>query len=120
MARLCFDGLAKFPVYLIPNVTKMVKDGKDLTRVAYLFAAYYDYLKYHTDDKGATFEVAEPWMDATVEKALASDNPLDLLDIPAFAGADLRDSKAFTDLYLKFVKEIREKGAMVTLETIIS
>lgn len=120
VARLCFDGLAKFPVYLIPNVTKMVKDGKDLTRVAYLFAAYYDYLKYHTDDKGATFEVAEPWMDSTVEKALASDNPLDFLDIPAFAGADLRDSKAFTDLYLKFVKEIREKGAMVTLETIIS
>ena len=119
VARLCFDGLAKFPVYLIPNVTKMVKDGKDLTRVAYLFAAYYDYLKYHTDDKGATFEVAEPWMDATVEKALASDNPLDFLDITAFAGADLRDSKAFTDLYLKFVKEIREKGAMVTLETII-
>ena len=120
VARLCFDGLAKFPVYLIPNVTKMVKDGKDLTRVAYLFAAYYDYLKYHTDDKGATFEVAEPWMDSTVEKALASDNPLDFLDITAFAGADLRDSKAFTDLYLKFVKEIREKGAMVTLETIIS
>lgn len=119
VARLCFDGLAKFPVYLIPNVTKMVKDGKDLTRVAYLFAAYYDYLKYHTDDKGATFEVAEPWMDATVEKALASDNPLDFLDITAFAGANLRDSKAFTDLYLKFVKEIREKGAMVTLETII-
>lgn len=120
VARLCFDGLAKFPVYLIPNVTKMVKDGKDLTRVAYLFAAYYDYLKYHTDDKGASFEVAEPWMDATVEKALASDNPLDFLDIQAFAGADLRDSKAFTDLYLKFVKEIREKGAMATLETIIS
>ncbi|MBD5356987.1 MAG: mannitol dehydrogenase family protein [Bacteroides sp.] len=119
VARLCFDGLSKFPVYLIPNVTKMVKEGKDLTRVAYLFAAYYDYLKYHTDDKGEVFEVAEPWMDATVEKALASDNPLDFLDIPAFAGAGLRDSKAFTDLYLKFVKEIREKGAMSTLETII-
>ena len=119
VARLCFDGLAKFPVYLIPNVTKMVKDGKDLTRVAYLFAAYYDYLKYKTDDSGETFEIAEPWMDAEVEKALASDNPLDFLDIAAFAGAGLRESKAFTDLYLRFVKEIREKGAMPTLETII-
>ena len=119
VARLCFDGLAKFPVYLIPNVTKMVKDGKDMTRVAYLFAAYYDYLKYRTDDNGERFEVAEPWMDATVEKALAGDNPLDFLDIPAFAGADLRGSKAFTDLYLKFVREIRDKGAMATLETII-
>ena len=119
VARLCFDGLSKFPVYIIPNLAKMVKDNKDMTRVAYLFAAYYDYLKYHTDDKGEKFEVAEPWMDATVEKALASDNPLDFLDIPAFAGAGLKDSKAFTDLYLKFVKEIKEKGAMTTLETII-
>ena len=119
VARLCFDGLSKFPVYIIPNLTKMVKDGKDMTRVAYLFAAYYDYLKYRTDDNGEKFEVAEPWMDATVEKALAIDNPLDFLDIPAFAGAGLRDSKAFTDLYLKFVKEIREKGAMKTLETIV-
>ena len=119
VARLCFDGLSKFPVYLIPNVTKMVKEGKDLTRVAYLFAAYYDYLRFHTDDNGEKFEIAEPWMDATVEKALASDNPFDFLDIPAFAGAGLRESKAFTDLYLRFVKEIREKGAMATLETII-
>ena len=119
VARLCFDGLSKFPVYLIPNVTKMVKEGKDLTRVAYLFAAYYDYLRFHTDDNGEKFEMAEPWMDATVEKALASGNPLDFLDIPAFAGAGLRESKAFTDLYLRFVKEIREKGAMATLETII-
>ena len=119
VARLCFDGLSKFPVYLIPNVTKMVKEGKDLTRVAYLFAAYYDYLRFHTDDNGEKFEIAEPWMDATVEKALASDNPFDFLDIPAFAGAGLRESKAFTDLYLRFVKEIREKGAMATLDTII-
>ena len=119
VARLCFDGLSKFPVYIIPNLTKMVSEGKDLTRVAYLFAAYYDYLKYHTDDKGKQFEVAEPWMDATVRKALESDNPLDFLSIPAFAGAGLRESEAFTALYLRFVKEIREKGAMSVLETII-
>ena len=119
VARLCFDGLAKFPVYIIPNLTKMVKDGKDLTRVAYLFASYYDYLKYKTDDNGDKYEIAEPWMDAAVEKALASNDPLDFLDLPAFAGADLRNSKPFTDLYLKFVKEIRDKGAMATLETII-
>lgn len=119
VARLCFDGLSKFPVYVIPHLSQMVKDGKDLTRVAYLFAAYYDYLKYKTDDNGEKYEVAEPWMDADVEKALSSDNPLDFLNIAAFSGAGLRESKAFTDLYLKFVKEIRDKGAMATLETII-
>ena len=72
-----------------------------------------------TDDNGAKFEVAEPWWDSTVEASLATDNPLDFLDIPAFAGADLRDSKAFTDLYLRFVREIRDNGAMKTLESIV-
>ncbi|MBD5284151.1 MAG: mannitol dehydrogenase family protein [Bacteroides sp.] len=117
VARLCFDGLSKFPVYVIPHLTQMVRDEKDLTRVAYLFAAYYNYLKYHTDDNGENFEVAEPWMDDEVVKALACDSPLYFLDIAAFAGANLRESKRFTDLYLKFVKDIQEKGAMKTLET---
>lgn len=61
IARLCFDGISKFPVYVMPNLIKMIRDHAHLTRVAYLFAAYRHYLKYKTDDKGTTFEVAEPW-----------------------------------------------------------
>lgn len=38
---------------------------------------------------------------------------------PATLPADLRDSKAFTYLYLRFVREIRDNGAMKTLETIV-
>lgn len=32
VARLCMDGLSKFPVYIIPNLAKMLADGSDLTR----------------------------------------------------------------------------------------
>ena len=51
IARLCFDGISKFPVYIMPNLVKMIQDDADLTRVAYLIAAYRHYLKYRTDDK---------------------------------------------------------------------
>lgn len=52
IARLCFDGISKFPVYVMPNFGKMINDGADLTRVAYLIAAYRHYLKYKVDDNG--------------------------------------------------------------------
>lgn len=119
VARLCFDGLSKFPVYVTPNLTKMVKDGKDLTRVSYLIAAYYHYLKYHTDDNGEIFDIAEPWMTPQIQKLLLSDDPLDFLDIEAFAGARLRYSPDFTTQYLDFVEKIRRDGAGKVLETII-
>ena len=45
IARLCFDGISKFPVYVMPNLIKMIADNADMTRVAYLIAAYRHYLK---------------------------------------------------------------------------
>ena len=119
ISRLCFDGVSKFPVYVVPNLIKMVHDKKDLTRLAYLIASYRHYLKYKRDDNGENFEIAEPWLTPDDEILIASENPLDFLGMSAISAANLKDSKAFTDLYLKMCDEIAEKGAMKTLETII-
>lgn len=119
IARLCYDGLAKFPVYVTPNLAKMVRDNKDFSRVAYLLAAYRHYLKYHKDDNGTEFKVDEPWMNPDDAKLINSDNPLDFLGLSAFSGAPLKDSKKFVDTYLNMVDAIYDKGAMATLETII-
>ncbi len=120
IARLCFDGISKFPVYVVPNLGKMIADGKELMRVAYLVAAYRHYLKYHTDDNGLAFDIAEPWMTEDDKALIASDDALDFLGLSAFAALDLRNSAEFTRSYLKFVDDIREKGAMNTLTSIIS
>lgn len=119
IARLCYDGLAKFPVYVTPNLAKMVRDNKDFSRVAYLLAAYRHYLKYHKDDNGTEFKVDEPWMNPDDAKLINSDNPLDFLGLSAFSGAPLKESKKFVDTYLNMVDAIYHKGAMATLETII-
>ncbi len=119
IARLCFDGISKFPVYVMPNLIKMIRDHADLTRVAYLIAAYRHYLKYKTDDKGASFDIAEPWMTAEDETLIASDRPTDFLALSAFRSTDLKAADAFVNLYLKMVEAIREKGAMAVLESIL-
>lgn len=119
IARLCFDGISKFPVYVMPNLIKMIRDHADLTRVAYLIAAYRHYLKYKTDDKGASFEIADPWMTTEDEKLIASNDPMDFLGLSAFSSTDLKAAAAFVETYLKMVEAIKENGAMATLESIL-
>ncbi len=119
VARLCFDGISKFPVYVMPNLIKMIADGAALVRVAYLIAAYRHYLKYKVDDNGASFEVAEPWLTAEDEMVIASDNPVDFLSLSAFSSTDLKASQLFVELYLQMVSEIKQRGAMPVLESIL-
>lgn len=111
IARLCFDGISKFPVYVMPHLGDMIRDGKDVSRIAFLFAAYRHYLKYRRDDNGAEFEIAEPAMTAEDKEMIASDKPIDFLGLSAFGAVDLKNSKTFTEEYLKYVDMIASAGA---------
>lgn len=119
ISRLCSDGISKFPVYIIPNLDKMIKEGKDLTRPAFLMASYRHYLKYKTDDHGNTFEVSEPWLATNDELLIDSVNPLDFLELSAFKGAHLKASEPFIDLYTRFVQDIRDSGIGSVLTSIL-
>ncbi len=119
VARLCFDGISKFPVYIMPNLGKMIHDDAVLIRQAYLIAAYRHYLKYKTDDNGAAYEVNEPWMTEEDARLIKSDEPLDFLSLSAFQAVNLKASDAFISLYLKMVEDIKRQGAMHTLESIL-
>lgn len=119
ISRLCFDGISKFPVYVMPNLIKMIRDNADLTRVAYLIAAYRHYLKYRKDDQGVSFEVAEPWMTSEDEELIGSENPMDFLSLSAFRSTDLSTADTFVEMYRKMVEAVNEKGAMAVLESIL-
>lgn len=119
VARLCMDGLSKFPVYVVPVLAKMIADGRDLTRMAYLLAAYRKYLKAGKDDNGEAYEIVEPWMTDADKALINSDDPLDFLSLAAFAEAPLRGNGDFEKLYLDMVKSIDAKGAKKTLQEIL-
>ena len=123
VARLCFDGASKFPVYVMPNLEKMIRDDAEgrrnnveFKRVAYLFAAYRHYLKYQVDDKGEAYEVADPWLTDADWKVINDGTALDFLGISSFTATDLKAAPHFANLYLKMVDDIKQKGAMKVLE----
>lgn len=119
VSRLCFDGISKFPVYIIPNLDKMIKGGKDLTRPAFLIASYRHYLTYKKDDQGNIFETAEPWITENDQKLVASENPQDFLELSAFKGIQLKTSESFIKQYNRFVEDIKSSGTASVLQSII-
>ncbi|MDR1610668.1 MAG: mannitol dehydrogenase family protein [Candidatus Symbiothrix sp.] len=117
--RLCSDVLSKFPVFIMPNFIKMINDHADITRIAYWIAVYRHYLKYKTDDNGATFTITEPWMSEEDNALINSDDPVLFLNISAFRSIDLKQADYFVEKYLQMVESVKTKGAMAVLETII-
>ncbi|MFZ4863288.1 mannitol dehydrogenase family protein [Sphingobacterium sp. Mn56C] len=119
VSRLCFDGISKFPVYIIPNLIKMLRDGKDLTRMAFLFASYRHYLVAAKDDLGQQYSIAEPWLHGDDASILASKDPLDFLQFSPFKSVNLSESAAFVNLYGYFVIQLQQYGMAKTLQTIV-
>ena len=120
LARLCFDGVSKIPVYVMPNLGKMLRDGADLTRVAFFAAAYRRYLKGAADDKGAAYTVDEPHLTDDDRRLIAGDDPVAFLGLSPFASADLRGNADFVGLYLKMVAGLEAKGTLPVLESILA
>ncbi len=119
IARLCGDGASKFPVYVVPIAKKMVEAGDDMTRIAYLVAAYRHYLKFRADDAGDSFELFDPWITDEDWITIHSDDALAFLSSSPFGGVDLAGCAPFVELYSSMVESISERGAMATLETIL-
>jgi mannitol 2-dehydrogenase len=119
LSRLCADGVSKIPIYVMPNLIKMIRDKADITRVAFLFAAYRQYLKYQTDDNGAPFEINEFWLTVQDLDLIASDEPVDFLGLSPFLSTDLKVADAFVEKYLQMASEIKTKGIIPVLKSIL-
>lgn len=120
VSRLCFDGIAKFPVYIVPILTKLIRDGKDLRRMAFLIAVYRHYLQNRTDEAGTTYEIAEPWLSPADQQAIGSNDPIDFLSLSAFAGVSLRADRSFVAPYTAFTSRIDEDGVRAVLTSILA
>ena len=119
LARLAFDGAAKIPVYLMPNLLKMIKDNKDLTRVTFFVAMYRHYLRNTKDAKGVEYKVNDPWLTEGDWNLIRSDDPIAFLKATPFQMGDLTASEAFKKQYLEFVQKLLTTGPLEIIETII-
>ena len=101
------DIHSAFPVYIMPNLGRMLFGGAKTHRLAFLFACYRHYLKYKVDDCGTAFKVDDPWLNeadwAVIDNGKAEEflgiSPFEavpLSEYPTFVGQFLSDCDALT------------------------
>ena len=112
IARLCIDGTAKFPTFLIPTVERQLELGGPVECAALALAGWARYL--------GTVPAAERAPDThgarSVELAAqALDDPRAFLELDLVFTPHLRESERFTDAFVRSYADIAGRGPITAL-----
>lgn len=100
VSRLCGDGVAKFEVYIIPTLTKMLRDGHDTCRLAFLTASYAKYLIWARDESGKHIDLFEPHVSEEDNALIARCREAVGNCVPAEGGSVPALQEAAADMFL--------------------
>jgi mannitol 2-dehydrogenase len=112
IARLCIDGSAKFPTFLIPTVVAQIEHDGPVVRAATALAGWARYL--------AVVGPADQAFDASAETArlharAALEDPLAFLEFDGVFPPALRMSPRFRDAFAESYRCIAAEGAMTAM-----
>jgi mannitol 2-dehydrogenase len=112
IARLCIDGSAKFPTFLLPTIAAQLQRGGPIDRGATALAGWARYL--------GVIEPAEQSFDASGDlarrhAAAALRDPLAFLEYAEVFGPELRDADRFRAAFSAAYERIAEHGALAAM-----
>jgi mannitol 2-dehydrogenase len=113
IARLCIDGTAKFPSFLIPTVEAELARGGPVACAALALAAWSRYL--------ATFPAAERAPDSRGERSVelaarSLDEPLVFLELEEVFTAPVRTNARFRDAFAAASRSLAAAGPLGAIE----
>lgn len=112
--RICSDGYAKLPNYIMPIVFDRLSTKSDTRRLSFLFACFLTYLKGKADD-GSALEVIEFNLPEEFSKPTAT-NRIDLFKTDAYFGRQPTHAQLdFLNAVEQWCQLIDESGAYDTL-----
>ena len=121
IARLCMDGSAKLPKFLLPTIRNQLRVGGPVTLCALSLAGWCSYLVGVADDGGAI----EPGADSDLANArrLAEEslsNPARFLSYRRVFGDDLPANDRFRSEFVDALSRLRSAGVRATLASVLN
>ena len=118
IARLCLDGSAKFPKFLLPTIRAQLAAGGPIILSALALAGWCQYLGGHAMD-GEGIELApDPLLAEAVERAAASrDEPAAFLDFPEVFPASIARHPRFVAAFDRQLRRLRGDGLSSAIES---
>jgi mannitol 2-dehydrogenase len=113
IARLCIDGTAKFPSFVIPTVETQLERGGPVWCAALALAAWSRYL--------GTVPAAERAPDSRGDRAVelagvALSDPAAFLELEEVFTAPLRESSTFRDAFVGSYRDLAAHGSLEAIE----
>jgi mannitol 2-dehydrogenase len=110
IARLCIDGSAKFPKFVLPTVVRQLEAGGPIGRLTTALAAWARYLG----------TVSAPAFDSHADSARrygaeAMTDPLAFLDFDPVFGPELRGSERFRAAFSRAYRKIAADGPLAAM-----
>lgn len=116
VSRLCQDGMARFAVYIVPTLEKMLRDGADTVRLSLHFANYFKYVSLAVTESGEAIDVDEPHITEADAAILAKKDPVAFLEASPFSKLKLASRAKFLEDYLWFVNHSVAEGLARVLD----
>lgn len=121
IARLCLDGSAKFPKFLLSTVRANVDADGPVELAALALAGWCHYLN-GVSEAGQTIELSsDPLLSAAVGHAAASvEEPTAFLGFAAVFGTDLPHNERFASAFARSLTRLRTSGVRSTIALTLS
>ncbi len=117
IARLCLDGSAKFPKFLLPTVRAQLDAGGPVALAALALAGWCEYLNGTTESGAPIERSSDPLLDAAITHAAASkEDPAAFLSFAEVFGSDLPADRRFVNAFTAAVESLRTNGVRFTIE----
>ncbi|MFW2333893.1 mannitol dehydrogenase family protein [Ilumatobacter sp.] len=120
IARLCLDGSAKFPKFLMPTIATQLERGGPVRLSALALAGWCQYLRVGSDPESGVELSPDPALQQAVDCAVASaDDPAAFLEFDLVFDPSLR-SGPFTDAFVAALGSIRTLGVPSAIDAALS
>lgn len=115
VSRICMDGSAKIPKFILPTIREQLQRGGSTKRASLAIASWCRAMA-GTDDQGAKIGVVDPMAGVLSERARAAGrNPEKFLEIREVFGEDLPQSAVLVEQVREALESLYDEGARKTL-----
>lgn len=118
VARIAGQSSAKLPVFIRPTAHAVLHGTHTSVRIAFLLAAFAEYLRGH-DDQGVSFAVAEPLLTEADLALVRSADPGAFLAMSVFEGWGLEGYPDFAIEVAGIRRAIAAEGTRETLRAVL-
>jgi mannitol 2-dehydrogenase len=120
ISRLCLDGSAKWPKFLMPTIRNELRAGGPVTLSALALAGWCQYLVGTADDGSQIQHASDPDLENARRFATESlSDPASFLGYQRVFGEDLKADERFSGAFVDALTKLRTGGVRATLSSLL-